>query len=104
MKNQRYVVGDEDIIVSSEEHEKIKKIIENHGGMVYLRDGKMAINTSFIKSVHETETPTDAQIEDGKKRLRLEEAQMSGKESDFIKRTKVAFYEKMGWGIKNETV
>lgn len=95
--NYRYVVGDEDIILSKEEHSKILSLQEQGAGrVVFLRDGTLGLNPAHIKSVHETEQMTIEQEKQREAQLRLAEAQSNVK-SNYPRETHEAFYAKMGW-------
>lgn len=59
--NYRYKISGEDIIVSEEEDKKINEAIESGGGLVYLRDGRMGINTKFVSFRKETTQMTEEQ-------------------------------------------
>ena len=59
MKNWRYRIDDRDFILSSEEHKKIQEAISGGKSLIYLREGTLIINTSFIRYVKDTDSPTE---------------------------------------------
>lgn len=96
--NYRYVVGNEDIILSEEEHRKVTTLqTEGEGRVVFLRNGTLGLNPAHIKSVHETEQPTTKQEKERSERLRLETSEKMTGGIGALKESHFSFYEKMGW-------
>lgn len=96
MPNFRYRVDDKDIILSEEEHQKFTA----SGGkqIVFLRDGTLAINPPFVRYVVETEQPTDLQIIEREKTLRIDSPpQAPNNVQKKFQETKKDFYNEMGW-------
>jgi hypothetical protein len=71
MKNYKYRVDGEDIIVSPKENDRIKAEIKAGRSMVYLRNDELAINVNFIRYIKETEQATDVEEKMSEERLKL---------------------------------
>lgn len=72
MKNFYYKVGGEGVVVDEYENIRIQDAIERGGGLVFLREGSLAINTKFISFKEETSKLTDEQEKLKNRMLRLE--------------------------------
>lgn len=61
MPNFRYRVDDADIILSPEEHLKVKDAIERGTMVIGLRNWTLSINVNFIRYIKETSQLTEEQ-------------------------------------------
>ena len=69
--NYKYKIEEREFVFSPEEHGAITSAIENKQQIVFMRGGTVAINTSFIRWVKETDSPTDTQDRERGKVLEL---------------------------------
>jgi len=57
--NQEYKIDSKKIILSPEEHELVSKDIANGKTIVFLRNGTLAININFIRTINPTDELTE---------------------------------------------
>lgn len=105
--NYKYSVGDEEFILSEDEHNKILQSNEV-GKIVFLRGGTLGINISHIKAVQPTEkltNPQEDKIEELKKIAPPKEvSSFRGSGRGFVKLTHDDFYKRMGWEHKLDCI
>ena len=102
--NYRYRVDDADIILSPEEDGIVKDSVKSGKSIVYLRNGALMINMSFVRYIKETEKPTELQeqkIEDSLKITTPDEKEHRERISSFIKTNHNEYYERLGWTHDN---
>ena len=71
MKNYLLKVDKDEVVVSGDEYSQIKEGIRNKINLVFLREGKLAINPIMIKLIQETHKPTEAQEREQAGQLKL---------------------------------
>ena len=69
--NYKYKIEENEIVLSLEEHKIVSEEIANGKSIVFLRDGKMALNINFIRWIKETDSMTDSEIEKRNNILRI---------------------------------
>lgn len=101
MPNFRYKIANEDIIVSSEEHLKIQEARKSGATHLSLRGGRMGVNLAYCQFWKETEQPTEPQLEEREKSLKLEQGKIEKEPnpvfSEKVRDGKAELYEKLGW-------
>lgn len=75
MTNYRYRIDDQDVILSSVEHEAIQEQIKLGARMIHLRGGILGINPMFVRYFKTTDSLTEPQVEERAKNLRLKAAE-----------------------------
>ena len=68
MKNYLLKVDKDEVVVSESEYSQIKEGIRSKMNLVFLREGKLAINPIMIKLIRETNRLTEAQEKEHEKR------------------------------------
>lgn len=96
--NYKYQVGDEDIILNSEEHFKVVNAQqEGVGRVLFLREGTLGINPAHIKSITETNELTLAQEKEKQERMKFTLDAPRYDVSKFLAKMKKELSEKLGW-------
>ncbi len=72
-------IDNKEIIITSEEYNKIKEGIKNNSNLIFLRDGNLCVNPKMIKLVKETEEGTDEQIKAKDEYMKLPPEQRENK-------------------------
>lgn len=82
--NYKYKIEEKEIVFSPEEHATITKAIEKGQTIIFLRDRGIAINTSFIRWVHNTEEMTAVEEKRKMEHLALPPDERVSKKRNFL--------------------
>lgn len=69
--NYKYKIEDKEIVVSEDEHKIISKDMQAGKSIIFLRAGKLALNSNFIRWIKDTDEMTEQQEEQRLDHLRL---------------------------------
>ncbi len=96
MKNWKYRIDANDVILSDAEHEKIKQGIKDKLPIIELREGSLAVNPSFIRFYSRTDKNTEPEE---RERLRSFAQSAAGLRpvGEWLSQHHDQFYAKMGW-------
>ncbi|MDE2015903.1 MAG: hypothetical protein KGI72_05270 [Patescibacteria group bacterium] len=101
MKNWRYKIDGEELILSEAEHEEIAEGIRRKSSLIVLRGGTLAINPAFIRGFRLTERLTEPQESERIKTPMLPDGRRTSggflRFGDFTAATHEEFWERMGW-------
>jgi len=69
--NYKYKIEDSEIILSEEEHKAVTENVKRGVSLTYLRGGKEAINSNFIRWIKPTDQPSELEHRPEEKRLEI---------------------------------
>ena len=96
MKNWKYRIDNNDIILSDAEHEKIKQGIKDKLPIIELREGSLAVNPSFIRFYSRTDKNTEPEEKERLKKFSQSSAGLRPV-GEWLANHHNDFYERMGW-------
>lgn len=73
MKNWRYKIDGDELILTDEEHNQVQEAIGKGANFIKIRNGTIGVQPMFMRKFTQTEQPTDIQIEAQTKTKGLEE-------------------------------
>lgn len=97
--------GENNSVLSEQEHKHVQGVIDNGGGLISLRGGTLGFHTTSIKLFRPTDEATEKQeIETLKQLPEASNEMIREKGAEYLKENHQAFYQKMGWEHKADCI
>lgn len=83
--NFKYKVEEREIVLTPEEHQKVQEATSTGKTLIFLRNGTLALNISFIRWIKETDEMTEAQQKERDEVLKIAPERVEYRKDDAMR-------------------